>query len=183
MTIMRVRSGLFRDSDFRYMPGSLTGAQGYLQAIYADSTQEDSRTRTTAEMLEDKDRENRALRLELFNTRADHWATLTRFAPAVQAGYSDMRDLYPVRSALPDVMVWRDVGGITPPRGPRRPPSVVQDLILAPMVHKLREIFCSRMIMLSFQAVEVISTRTTTDRSELVVVSLVRTSCVVYRPA
>ena len=75
-------------------------------------------------MLEDKDRENRALRLELFNTRADHWATLTRFAPAVQAGYSDMRDLYPVRSALPDVMVWRDVGGITPPRGPRRPPSV-----------------------------------------------------------
>ena len=35
-----------------------------------------------------------------------------------------MRDLYPVRSALPDVMVWRDVGGITPPRGPRRPPSV-----------------------------------------------------------
>ena len=124
MTIMRVRSGLFRDSDFRYMPGSLPGAQGYLQAIYADPTQEDSWTRTTAEMLEDKDRENRALRLELFNTRADHWATLTRFAPAVQAGYSDMRDLYPVRSALPDVMGWRDVGGITPPRGPRRPPSV-----------------------------------------------------------
>ena len=124
MTIMRVRSGLFRDSDFRYMPGSLPGAQGYLQAIYADPTQEDSRTRTTAEMLEDKDRENRALRLELFNTRADHWATLTRFAPAVQTGYSDMHDLYPVRSALPDVMVWRDVGGITPPRGPRRPPSV-----------------------------------------------------------
>ena len=30
-------------------------------------------------MLEDKDRENRALRLELFNTRADHWATLSRF--------------------------------------------------------------------------------------------------------
>ena len=57
------------------MPGSLPGAQGYLQAIYADPTQEDSRTRTTAEMLEDKDRENRALRLELFNTRADHWAT------------------------------------------------------------------------------------------------------------
>ena len=61
MTIMRGRSGLFRDSDFRYMPGSLPGAQGYLQAIYADSTQEDSLTRTTAEMLEDKDRENRAL--------------------------------------------------------------------------------------------------------------------------
>ena len=50
------------------MPASLPGAQGYLQAIYADSTREDSLTRTTAEMLEDKDRENRALRLELFNT-------------------------------------------------------------------------------------------------------------------
>ena len=54
------------------MPASLPGAQGYLQAIYADSTQEDSLTRTTTEMLEDKDRENWALRLELFNTRADH---------------------------------------------------------------------------------------------------------------
>ena len=103
MTIMRVRTGLLRNTDFHYMP-SLPGAQGYPQAIYADSTQEDSLTCTTAEMLEDKDQENRALRLELFNTRADHWATLTRFAPAVQAGYSDMRDLYPVRSALPDMV-------------------------------------------------------------------------------
>ena len=75
-------------------------------------------------MLEDKDRENRALRLELFNTRADHWATLTRFAPAVQAGYMDTRDLYPVRSGLPDCMEWHDVGGITPPRGPCLPPFV-----------------------------------------------------------
>ena len=72
MTIMRVRTGLLRNTDFRYMPASLPGAQGYFQAIYADSTQEDSLTRTTAELLEDKDRENRALRLELFNTRADH---------------------------------------------------------------------------------------------------------------
>ena len=72
MTIIRARTALLQNIDFRYMPASLPGAQGYLQAIYADSTQEDSRTRTTAEMLEDKDRENRALRLELFNTRADH---------------------------------------------------------------------------------------------------------------
>ena len=55
-------------------------------------------------MLEDKDRENRALRLGLFDFRSDHWATLTRFAPAVQAGYMDMRDLYPVRSTLSDRM-------------------------------------------------------------------------------
>ena len=37
--------------------------------------------------------------------------------------------------------------------------------------------------MLNFQAMEVTSTRTTTDRSELVVVSLVRTICVDYRAA
>ena len=79
----------------------------------------DSLTRTTAEMLEDKDQENRALRLELFNTRADHWATLTRFAPGVQARCMDTRDLYPVRSSLLDMVDWRDVGGITPPRGPQ----------------------------------------------------------------
>ena len=104
MTIMRVWTGLLRNTDFRYMLASFPGAQGYLQAIYADSTKEDSLTRTTAEMLEDKDRENRALRLELFNTRVDHWATLTRFAPAVQAGCMDTRDLYPVRSALLDMV-------------------------------------------------------------------------------
>ena len=155
------------------MPASLPEAQGYLQAIYADSTQEDSLTRTTAEMLEDKDRENRALRLELFNTRADHWATLTRFVPAVQAGCMDTRDLYPVRSALPDMVDWHDVGGITPPRGPRRPPFVGQDLILVPLVHRLLRTVCSRMVTLNFQAMEVTSMRTTTELSELVVVSLV----------
>jgi len=60
---------------------------------------------------------------------------------------------------------------------------LVQDLILVPLVHKLREIVCFRMNMLSFQAMEVTFMRTTTDRAEIVVVSLVRTSCVVYRPA
>ena len=61
---------------------------------------------------------------EQFNARSDHWATLTRFAPAVQAGFMDMRDIYPVRCGLPECMEWRDVGGITPPRGPRLPPFV-----------------------------------------------------------
>ena len=124
MTIIRARTALLQNTDFRYMPASLPGAQGYYQALYYDSTHEESLLRTTAEMLEDKDRENQALRVELFHTRSDHWATLTRFAPAVQAGYMDMRDLYPVRSGLPDCMEWRDVGGITPPRGPRLPPPV-----------------------------------------------------------
>ena len=62
MTIMRVRTGLLWNTDFRYMPASLPGAQGYLQAIYADPTHGESLPRTTAKMLEDKDRENRALR-------------------------------------------------------------------------------------------------------------------------
>ncbi|XBJ09495.1 hypothetical protein VPH35_014560 [Triticum aestivum] len=124
MTIMRARTALLQNTDFCYMPAALPGAQGYYQATYCDSTHEGSLLRTTTEMLEDKDRENRALRMELFNARADHWATLTRFAPAVQAGFMDMRDIYPVRSGLPECMEWRDVGGITPPRGPRLPPFV-----------------------------------------------------------
>ena len=61
MTIMRVRTGVLRNTDFRYMPASLLGAQGYLRAMYADPTHEESLLRTTAEMLEDKGRENRAL--------------------------------------------------------------------------------------------------------------------------
>ena len=83
MTIIRARTALLQNTDFRYMPASLPGAQGYHQALYYDSTHEESLLHTTAEMLEDKDCENRALRMELFNSRADHWATLTRFAPAV----------------------------------------------------------------------------------------------------
>ena len=72
VTIMQGRTALLQNTDFRYMPAALPGAQGYYQATYCDSTHEGSLLRTTAEMLEDKDRENRALRLELFNTRADH---------------------------------------------------------------------------------------------------------------
>ena len=75
-------------------------------------------------MLEERDRENRALRMELYNTRQDHWATLTRLAPAVQIGYLDMRDFYPVRTRLPAHMDYPDVVGITPPRGRRIPPFV-----------------------------------------------------------
>ena len=104
MTIMWARTSLLRNTDFRYMPASLPGAEGYFTAIYTDSSHEDSLLHTTAQILEDKDHENRALRLELLNSQSDHWATLTRFAPAVQAGHMDMRDLYPVRSTLPDHM-------------------------------------------------------------------------------
>ena len=50
---------------------------------------------------------------------------------------------------------------------------LVQDLILAPLVHKLLRIVCSRMITLNFQAMEVTSMRTTMEPSELAVVPLV----------
>ena len=49
---------------------------------------------------------------------------------------------------------------------------LVQGLILAPMVHKLRETVCFRMIMLNVQAMEATSIRITTEPFELVVVSL-----------
>ena len=61
MTIIRARTSLLRNTDFRYMPASLPGAEGYFTAIYTDSSHEDSLLRTTAQMLEDKDRENCAL--------------------------------------------------------------------------------------------------------------------------
>src|SRR3954470_8086211 len=96
------------------MPASFPGAHGYLQAMYSDASHENSLLCTTTEMLEDKDRENRALRMELFNARSDHWATLNRFAPAVQARYMDMRDLYPL---LPPAV---GTAGAAPPFLPDR---------------------------------------------------------------
>ena len=42
----------------------------------------------------------------------------------MQTGYLDMRDLYRVRTRLPALMDYPDVGGITPPRGRRLPPFV-----------------------------------------------------------
>ena len=50
---------------------------------------------------------------------------------------------------------------------------LVQDLILARMVNMLLKTVCSRMVTLNFQAMEVISMRTTMELSELVVVPLV----------
>ena len=101
-----------------------TGQEGCYTGLYADAYHEESRLRTTTDMLEERDRENRALRMGLYNTRMDHWATLTRLAPAVQTGYLDMRDLYPVRTRLLAHMDYPDVGGITPPCGRHLPPFV-----------------------------------------------------------
>ena len=123
MTILRARHALLLNTEFCYMPASLPGEEGYYTGLYTDAAHEEPLLQTTVQMLEDRDREVRALRMELYNTRAAHWTTLTRLAPAVHAGYLDMRDLYPVRTRLPDRMDWRDVGGITPPRGRRLPPA------------------------------------------------------------
>ena len=106
------------------MPASLPGEEGYYTGLYTDAEHEEPLLQTTTELLEAKDRENRALRMELYNTRASQWATLSQLAPLVQAGYLGMEALYPVRYHLPDRMDWRDVGGITPPRGRRLPPYV-----------------------------------------------------------
>ena len=70
MTIMRARLPMLRNTKFCYMPALVPGVEGYYQALYTDSSNEDLLLCTTAELLEDKDRENRALRMELFNTRA-----------------------------------------------------------------------------------------------------------------
>src|SRR5215216_1369403 len=124
MTIIRARHALLQNTEFCYMPASLPGEEGYYTGLYTDAAHEELLLRTTTELLEDKDCENRALRMELFNTRATHWATLSRLAPVVQTRYLGMEALYPVRTRLPDRMDWRDVGGITPPRGRRLPPYV-----------------------------------------------------------
>ena len=85
----------------------------------------------------------------------------------------DTRDLYPVRSALPDMVDWRDVEASPHPVVPAGHRLLVQDLILAPMVHRLLRTVCFWMVTLNFQAMEVTSMRTTTELSKLVVVPLV----------
>src|SRR5215216_7805047 len=97
MTIIQARHALLQNTRFCYMPISLPGEEGYYTGLYTDAAHEEPLLRTTTELLEDKDRENRALWMELYNTRASHWATLSWLAPLVQAGYLDMEALYPVR--------------------------------------------------------------------------------------
>ncbi|XBI79630.1 hypothetical protein VPH35_089034 [Triticum aestivum] len=124
MTIIRDRHVLLQNTEFCYMPATLPGEEGYYTGFYIDATHEEPRLQTTTELWEDRDCEVRALWMELYNTRVDHWGTLTRLAPVVHTGYLDMEALYPVRSHLPDRMDCPDVGGITPPRGRCLPPAM-----------------------------------------------------------
>ena len=72
----------------------------------------------TAQLLENRDRDARALRMELYATRARLWTALTQLAPVVQTGYGDLEMLNPLRIHLPARVDWPAVGGVTPLRGP-----------------------------------------------------------------
>ncbi|KAI4987585.1 hypothetical protein ZWY2020_020385 [Hordeum vulgare] len=65
---------------FRLSPGE----EGYLSGVYFDSSMEDPLLQSTVEMLENRDRDARGLRMELYATRARLWTALTQLAPVVQ---------------------------------------------------------------------------------------------------
>uniref|UniRef100_A0A8I6YZT0 Uncharacterized protein n=1 Tax=Hordeum vulgare subsp. vulgare TaxID=112509 RepID=A0A8I6YZT0_HORVV len=122
LTIMRARHALLQNSEFSYVPASQPGEEGYLSGVYFDSSMEDPLLQSTTEMLENRDRDARALRMELYATRARLWTALTQLAPVVQTGYGDMDMLNPVRTHLPAHVDWPAIGGVTPLRGPLLPP-------------------------------------------------------------
>ncbi|KAI4976226.1 hypothetical protein ZWY2020_049833 [Hordeum vulgare] len=70
LTIMRARHALLQNTEFCYVPASQPGEEGYLSGVYFDSSMEDPLLQSTAEMLENRDRDARALRMELYATRA-----------------------------------------------------------------------------------------------------------------
>uniref|UniRef100_A0A8I6X335 Uncharacterized protein n=1 Tax=Hordeum vulgare subsp. vulgare TaxID=112509 RepID=A0A8I6X335_HORVV len=122
LTIMRARHALLQNSGFCYVPASQSGEEGYLSGVYFDSSMEDPLLQSTVEMLENRDKDARALRMELYTTRARLWTALTQLAPVVQTGYGEMEMLNPVRTHLPAHVDWPAIGGVTPLRGPLLPP-------------------------------------------------------------
>ena len=76
LTIMRARHALLQNSEFCYVPASQPGEEGYLSGVYFDSSMEDPLLQSTVEMLENRDRDARALRMELYATRARLWTAL-----------------------------------------------------------------------------------------------------------
>uniref|UniRef100_A0A8I6WR32 Uncharacterized protein n=1 Tax=Hordeum vulgare subsp. vulgare TaxID=112509 RepID=A0A8I6WR32_HORVV len=122
LTIMRARHALLENSEFCYVPASQPGEEGYLSGVYFDSSMEDPLLQSAAQMLENRDRDGRALRMELYATHACLWTALTQLAPVVQTGYGDIEMLNPVRTHLPAHDDSRAIGGVTPLRGPLLPP-------------------------------------------------------------
>ena len=119
---MRARHALLQNSEFCYVPASQPGEEGYLSGVYFDSSMEDPLLQFTAEMLENRDTDTRALRMELYATRARLWTAFTQLAPVVQTGYGHMEMLNPVWTHLPAHVDWPAIGGVTPLRGPLLPP-------------------------------------------------------------
>ena len=72
ITIIRAGHASLQDTEFCYLPAALTGQEGYYTGLYADATHEEPHLWTTIEMLEERDCQVCALRMELYNTRADH---------------------------------------------------------------------------------------------------------------
>uniref|UniRef100_A0A8I6Y700 Uncharacterized protein n=1 Tax=Hordeum vulgare subsp. vulgare TaxID=112509 RepID=A0A8I6Y700_HORVV len=122
LTIMRARHALLQNSEFCYVLASQPGEEGYLSGFYFDSSMEDPLLQSIAEMLENRDRDARALRMELYATLARLWTALTQLACVVQTGYGDMEMLNPVRTHLPAHVDWPVIGGVTPLRGLLLPP-------------------------------------------------------------
>uniref|UniRef100_A0A8I6Y241 Uncharacterized protein n=1 Tax=Hordeum vulgare subsp. vulgare TaxID=112509 RepID=A0A8I6Y241_HORVV len=122
LTIMRARHALLQNLEFCYVPAFQSGEEGYLSGVYFDSSMEDPLLQSTVEMLENRDKDARALRMELYATRARLWTALTQLAPVVQTGYGEMEMLNPVRTHLPAHVDWPAIGGVTPLRGPLLPP-------------------------------------------------------------
>ena len=83
LTIMRAHHGLLQNTEFCYIPATLGGEDSYLAAAYYDHSHEDPRLQVTAQLLENRDRDARALRMELYATRARLWTALTQLAPVV----------------------------------------------------------------------------------------------------
>ena len=123
LAIMRAHHGLLQGTEFCYIPATLGRVDGYLTAAYYDHSHEDPRLQVTAQLLENRDRDARALRMELYATRARLWTALTQLARVVQTGYGDMDMLSPLRTHVPARVDWPDVGGIVPLRGPLLPPA------------------------------------------------------------
>ncbi|KAI5000697.1 hypothetical protein ZWY2020_010656 [Hordeum vulgare] len=122
LTIMRARHALLQNSVFCYVPASQPGEEGYLSGVYFDSSLEDPLLQITTQMLENRDLDARALRMELYATRAHLWTALTQLAHVVQTCYGDMEMLNPVRTHLPAHVDWTAIGGVTPLWGPLLPP-------------------------------------------------------------
>ncbi|KAI5013835.1 hypothetical protein ZWY2020_047327 [Hordeum vulgare] len=84
LTIMRARHALLQNLEFCCVPASQPREEGYLSGVYFDSSMEDPLLQSTAEMLENRNRDDRALRMELYATHARLWTALTQLAPLVQ---------------------------------------------------------------------------------------------------